>query len=246
MKRMVQSDSNANPRRHANPHPHHTTPTSHRTPGPQTSGRHVFHRPKWISKSGRRVALARLSVHGDPATHLKKRLKQGDPGINRLKRMPNSTTSDYTRAKTLKDKYVADLKMIRAIGHLPGRKTLTEHVVRKSCKPRHVKSVKPFIFMKTIKKRKMTCLVCGLEFGTITKAFKEPRGISRSGVRFSINDAVRGPNGHRNHNRSRGSTGRLDGVSSPPSKSTTQGKGTTQVLQRTACYLWSWGKSFHK
>ena len=40
-------------------------------------------------------------------------------------------TRHYSRAKTLKDKHVADRKMIRAIGHLPGRKTLTEHVVKK-------------------------------------------------------------------------------------------------------------------
>ena len=80
------------------------------------------------------------------------------------------------------------------------------------------------------------------------RSFKEPRAIFGPGVKVSINDddAIRGPNGHGNHNRSRGSTGRLDGASSLPSESTTQGKGTTQVLQRTACYLLSRCNSFHK
>ena len=49
-----------------------------------------------------------------------------------------------------------------------------------------------------------------------------------SQVTVSINDedAIRGPKGHRNINRSIGPTGRLDGVSSPPSDFTTPGKGT--------------------
>ena len=75
----------------------------------------------------------------------------------------------------------------------------------------------------------MCVCVCvfGLGLGK-PKSFKEPRGISRPGVTVSLNDddAIRGPNGHRNHNRSIRSTGRLDGVSSPPSESTTQVKGT--------------------
>ena len=65
-----------------------------------------------------------------PGMHLKKRLKRGDPGINRLGRIAKQHDIDYSRAKTLKDKHVADRKMIRAIDHLPGRKTLTEHVVK--------------------------------------------------------------------------------------------------------------------
>ena len=59
-------------------------------------------------------------------------------------------------------------------------------------------------------------------------SFQEALARSGPRVTVSINDdnAIRGPNGHGNHNRSRGSTGRLDGASSPPSESTTQGKGT--------------------
>ena len=64
-----------------------------------------------------------------PGTHLKKRLKRGDLGINRLDWIAKQHNIDYSRAKTLKDKYVADRKMIRAIGHLPGRKTK----IRKKC-----------------------------------------------------------------------------------------------------------------
>ena len=66
-----------------------------------------------------------------PGTQLKKRLKRGDPGINRLDRIAKQHDIDYSRAKNLKDKHVADRKMIRAIDHLPGRKTLTEKVVKK-------------------------------------------------------------------------------------------------------------------
>ena len=80
--------------------------------------------------------------------------------------------------------------------------------------------------MMTIKKKKSDMLGVWLRvrYNNNKGPFKEPRVISRPGVRFSINDTFRGPKGHRKHNRSRGSTGRLDGVSSPPSKSTTQGK----------------------
>ena len=59
--------------------------------------------------------------------------------------------------------------------------------------------------------------------------FKEGRGISRWGERWSINDSVGGPYGHREHTRARRSTRRPDGVSSPPSKSTTQGEKKRQL-----------------
>ena len=85
---------------------------------------------KWISKSGREWHWPGHQYMGS-GTHLKKRLKRGDPGINRLDWIAKQHNIDYSRAKTLKDKHVADRKMIRAIGHLPGRKTLTELVVKK-------------------------------------------------------------------------------------------------------------------
>ena len=83
---------------------------------------------KWISKSGREWHWPGHQYMG-PGTHLKKRLQHGDPGINWLDRIAKQHDIDYSLAKTLMDKHVADRKMIRAIGHLPGRKTLTEHVV---------------------------------------------------------------------------------------------------------------------
>ena len=66
-----------------------------------------------------------------PGTHLKKRLQRGDPGINWLDRIAKQHDIDCSRAKTLKDKHVADRKMIRAIDHLPDHKSMTEHVVKK-------------------------------------------------------------------------------------------------------------------
>ena len=85
---------------------------------------------KWISKSGREWHWPGYQYMG-PGTHLKKRLQRGDPGINRLDRIAKQHDIDYSRAKTLKDKHVADRKMIRAIDHLPGRKSMMEHVVKK-------------------------------------------------------------------------------------------------------------------
>ena len=69
-----------------------------------------------------------------PGTHLKKRLARRDPGINRLDRIAKAHDIDYDKAKTLKDKWVADRKMIAKIDQLPGRKTLTERIVRRIMK----------------------------------------------------------------------------------------------------------------
>ena len=56
-----------------------------------------------------------------PGMDLKKQLKQGDLGINRLDRI----------AKNLQDKWKADSKMIKAIDKLPGNKTMTERIVKR-------------------------------------------------------------------------------------------------------------------
>ena len=66
-----------------------------------------------------------------PGTHLKKRLARGDPGINRLDKIAKQHDIDYSRSKSLQDKWAADTKMIEAIGKLPGKKTMTERIVRK-------------------------------------------------------------------------------------------------------------------
>ena len=83
----------------------------------------------WISKSGREWHWPGYQYMG-PGTHLKKRLQRGDPGINRLDRIAKQHDIDYSRAKTLKDKHVANRKMIHAIERLPGRKKWPEHVVK--------------------------------------------------------------------------------------------------------------------
>ena len=69
-----------------------------------------------------------------PGTHLKKRLARGDPGINRLDRIAKMHDIDYDKAKNLKDKWEADRKMIAKIDKLPGRKSLTERIVRRIMK----------------------------------------------------------------------------------------------------------------
>ena len=65
-----------------------------------------------------------------PGTKLQKRLKRGDPGINRLDRISKTHDIDYSKARSLKDKHKADRKMIKSIEKLPGKKTKTECVVK--------------------------------------------------------------------------------------------------------------------
>ena len=65
-----------------------------------------------------------------PGTHLKKRLARGYPGINRLDRIAKAHDIDYDKAKTLKDKWATDRKMIAKIDQLPDRKSLTERIVK--------------------------------------------------------------------------------------------------------------------
>jgi len=66
-----------------------------------------------------------------PGTKLAKRLKRGDPGINRLDKIAKQHDIDYSRAKNLQDKWKADTKMIKAITRLPGNKTVTEKIVKR-------------------------------------------------------------------------------------------------------------------
>ena len=85
---------------------------------------------KLISKSGKEFHWPGYQYMG-PGTHLKKRLKRGDPGINRLDRIAKQHDIDYSKSKHLRDKWKADEKMIRAIDKLPGAKTKTERVVKR-------------------------------------------------------------------------------------------------------------------
>ena len=51
-----------------------------------------------------------------PGTHLKKRLARRDPGINRLDRIAKAHNIDYDKAKTLKDKWVASIRLVNKKG----------------------------------------------------------------------------------------------------------------------------------
>lgn len=67
-----------------------------------------------------------------PGTRLEKRLKRGDKGINRLDHLAKRHDIEYFKAKTnLTHKWKADKRMIQAIDRLPGKKTLTERLVKK-------------------------------------------------------------------------------------------------------------------
>ena len=85
---------------------------------------------KWLAKTGIEFHWPGYQYMG-PGTHLEKRLKRGDPGINRLDRIAKQHDIDYSRARSHQDKWKADDKMIRAIQALPGKKTWTEAFVQK-------------------------------------------------------------------------------------------------------------------
>ena len=85
---------------------------------------------KWLGKTGIEFHVPGYQYLG-PGTKLKKRLARGDPGINRLDRIAKQHDIDYSRAKNLQDKWKADTKMIKAIDKLPGKKTMTERMIRK-------------------------------------------------------------------------------------------------------------------
>ena len=85
---------------------------------------------KWLAKTGIEFHWPGYQYMG-PGTKLAKRLKRGDPGINRLDKIAKQHDIDYSHAKNLQVKWKADTKMIKAIDRLPGKKTMTERVVKK-------------------------------------------------------------------------------------------------------------------
>ena len=89
-----------------------------------------FDLQKWWAKTGIELHWPGYQYMG-PGTKLKKRLKRGDPGINRLDKLAKQHDIDYSRAKTLPDKWKADAKMIKAIDRLPGSKSLAERMVKR-------------------------------------------------------------------------------------------------------------------
>ena len=96
-------------------------------------GGKLFDVQKLLNKTGMEFHWPGYQYMG-PGTHLKKRLARGDPGLNRLDRIAKAHDIDYDKAKDLKDKWEADRKMIAKIDKLPGRKTLTERIVRRIMK----------------------------------------------------------------------------------------------------------------
>lgn len=76
---------------------------------------------KWLGKTGIEFHWPGYQYMG-PGTKLEKRLKRGDPGINRLDRIAKQHDIDYSKAKNLQDKWKADTKMIESINKLPGKK----------------------------------------------------------------------------------------------------------------------------
>ena len=88
---------------------------------------------KLLSKTGIEYHVPGYQYLG-PGTKLNKRLARRDPGKNRLDRIAKQHDIDYARAKNLQDKWRADAKMIESINKLPGKKTLTEKVIRRIMK----------------------------------------------------------------------------------------------------------------
>jgi len=106
------------------------TPKRRRTKRKQTQEGGAVDLQKWLAKTGKGFHWPGYQYMG-PGTHLVKRLKRGDPGINRLDKIAKQHDIDYSQARNLQDKWKADTKMIQAIDRLPSKKTKTERVVKK-------------------------------------------------------------------------------------------------------------------
>ena len=85
---------------------------------------------KAIEKTGMEFHIPGGYNYAGPGTKLAKRLKRGDKPKNRLDRIAMDHDIAYSKAKTLQDKWKADDVMIKAIDRLPGKKTMTEKVVK--------------------------------------------------------------------------------------------------------------------
>ena len=88
---------------------------------------------KWISKLGVEFHWPGYQ-YIDPGTKLAKRLKRGDLGINLLDRLAKQHDIDYSKAKSLADKHIAERRMVAGIDKFPGKKSLTEQIISESCK----------------------------------------------------------------------------------------------------------------
>jgi len=92
-------------------------------------GGKLFDVQKLLTKTGIEFHCPGYQYMG-PGTNLEKRMARGNPGINRLDRIAKAHDIDYGEAKNLKDRWAADRQMIAKIDQLPGRKTLTERIVK--------------------------------------------------------------------------------------------------------------------
>ncbi|CAH3182406.1 unnamed protein product [Porites lobata] len=86
---------------------------------------------KAIEKTGMEFHIPGGYNYAGPGTKLAKRLKRGDKPKNRLDRIALDHDIAYSKAKNLQDKWKADDVRIKAIDRLPGKKTMTEKVVKK-------------------------------------------------------------------------------------------------------------------
>ena len=64
---------------------------------------------KLIEKKGKEFHWPNMNYTG-PGTHLEKRLRRGDRGVNRLVEIARIHDIDYSKAKNLQDKWKADDK----------------------------------------------------------------------------------------------------------------------------------------
>ena len=58
-------------------------------------------------------------------------VQRRDPGVGRLDKIVKQYDIDYSHAQNLQDLRKADAKMIKAINDLPGKKTMTERLVKR-------------------------------------------------------------------------------------------------------------------
>ena len=87
---------------------------------------------KAIEKTGIEFHIPTYSYAG-PGTHLANRLKRRDKPKKRLHLIAQKHDIAYSKVKNLQDKWKADDKMIQAITKFPGKKTMTEHMVKMGC-----------------------------------------------------------------------------------------------------------------
>ena len=93
--------------------------------------RQKFDVQKWLNKLGVELHWPGGYQYMGPGTYLKERLARNEPGINRLDRIAKKHDIDYDKAKGLADKIKADRLMVARIDALPGRKSVTERIVKR-------------------------------------------------------------------------------------------------------------------